>query len=1835
MEASEAASQSKKDALERARARVADRKRGIRSGVPSRANVEVEVDVLGLAGRAATAIASGSEQGTDHLQSAKSSRRSDLLSLMDDGRASKSNSNSTTSFKSEPKSEFLSPISPMTPFKSAPRRSSSALNLESARDLADVEFAKSRYKRMSISRASIGPKMDLDPAPPAGSRDLRASVGSLLSGTYQRKRSLKDDEKERAKREKDESNEVLHETTDDPDAIVQDDEAAGKKSKKKKNKKKKKERKRRLKKEKKEKRRESSKSGEETGASDADKEDNEDPFDEFREATERAEREMISTYVERSKWESGFNPTGELITNLLFYPEKYVLPPSESLTALFESLRFPDQEGLYVGRFPTVKEENLTKLERRLRASNDNHGSDWFGPNQRLAALPLPNRERTQRPGAPPPLPVAQAAAVTDSMLSLSRSSVSLRFIEDPSPIVEDPYSYINNMGLVLRKPHPTSPFRHITTTPDGYYTLVFSLGSLNFTEHPLMTEECKLAKDVEEWIYALRARKKVDLVGFLSRKLEALKYSYAEYVDRTERILSSTNAIKPAAEVEPDGIYPAKPTGSNTTKRRSFHSRKKKKSGFASKTWTDDTEAHTDRLYEFKIIQAWERIKKLRKKTNLITSSVRVMVRAKSAPTSAEEDKAEFHRQVEEELQELEELHNAEMERKSRQYKVLLKEWRKRKDAEDELKRQKMSEDKETAKLTDPLEDSDEDRVELVDDGRSGHEWLRNKRARKLEKQAEREQENEVSETPRKSIWDVISILDLTLDDSGISEPRSKSMRPHASVKPASSTKVDSAFAESSRKKTPVRKRERKEETEEETDIMASKSSLASQSSLRLEMIRLDQPSPLKVRRPSSRAPSPGRVTPSTALPKSIVAQEQAPIKMRRKSAMLDAEKEEKGIFGTADDMPVAPELEEFDANKLRLDASLRPPGAPILSISHVFSEHPTEFLQCPKDEQLRRREIESINVFAIIYYNNKEVTQITIAFKGIETITIDESPLDSNEVRLDQANVFAVRFYEAGSYGNQYIGEVFVPIPDPSETVRQHDREFKSISFTSSNAPHVTNKWIEGQLSWMLRGIFSDCYPGNSKYTDPLCVSGAAGLLNLRKLMDWIMDVKFDPNDPRNSDVLRMKQLVQMGGGDGLSFHDYWSQRKYFRLHIPSRINQITLGVGLEYSTDTKRLTLLKKRHKKEVIVKVPVPFDDKDITDDIFEKVANPLEDDATALALWKPKTSKQSDDSSTSPSEHVGFLKRIRMHQLIQRARQGRPPRVEDYIQENLRFSRLTAQPEDGCKIVCQVLRGFNVPIRKQEYRGMMEDDKERVTVRSSKTRTAIFDGPSPHWNETVSLDVIPPNNDFRPESIMDSEVGMERIYFNIFDELLIDIIDDDRVRDVEIHQRRERNWLGSFSMPFTALYEQTRIEGSFHVQIPTVLLGYEKNPSAGALDNSLFLALEATKETLVDVFITLEPPLLQPAPLKLRFLSDENDRFLRYATKWCAPLLLHPTRQFIATALDLSGRTTFICRYIRPQQPPEELLTPRHLLRYVSTIPYLPTEPLSPPTDQMLELCAGDAAEHAILLCNYLLAKGGDNIEAYVVIGHGIPEGRTAYVAMRGKSATSANVEMTLMNAITGQSYSVRDPHLPLKVVGCVFNAENVWANIQAHDDPARIVWNISAPKLWKPFFCRSFPKIEYKSVQLEKLHYKEVSARYCQELEILIEKSIVAKVEEWRGHRITRWNRLASKSLKPLVSRLESDHLQPMPPNTPQHMTPLYQALAPLKNVYRISGFPLNTTFTDVKAVVELVGATDVHMNADPSAEFALSVWCGGYPGGFVSVWIYICSLTRGKGDLV
>ena len=92
----------------------------------------------------------------------------------------------------------------------------------------------------------------------------------------------------------------------------------------------------------------------------------------------------------------------------------------------------------------------------------------------------------------------------------------------------------------------------------------------------------------------------------------------------------------------------------------------------------------------------------------------------------------------------------------------------------------------------------------------------------------------------------------------------------------------------------------------------------------------------------------------------------------------------------------------------------------------------------------------------------------------------------------------------------------------------------------------------------------------------------------------------------------------------------------------------------------------------------------------------------------------------------PTLDPGFLKRIRSHQLLSLARHSRPPHVNDYVREeqlpdypqrewlflnvlkprrplkphrvDVANSGRTAHPEE-CRIVVQVVRAFNLPVRK--------------------------------------------------------------------------------------------------------------------------------------------------------------------------------------------------------------------------------------------------------------------------------------------------------------------------------------------------------------------------------------------------------------------------------------------------------------------------------------------------------------------------------------------------------
>jgi hypothetical protein len=51
-----------------------------------------------------------------------------------------------------------------------------------------------------------------------------------------------------------------------------------------------------------------------------------------------------------------------------------------------------------------------------------------------------------------------------------------------------------------------------------------------------------------------------------------------------------------------------------------------------------------------------------------------------------------------------------------------------------------------------------------------------------------------------------------------------------------------------------------------------------------------------------------------------------------------------------------------------------------------------------------------------------------------------------------------------------------------------------------------------------------------------------------------------------------------------------------------------------------------------------------------------------------------------------------------------------------------------------------------------------------------------------------------------------------LYLHLFDEIVVDLLEDDRMRETNIHQRLERNWLGSLHVPFSTLYFNSKVGG---------------------------------------------------------------------------------------------------------------------------------------------------------------------------------------------------------------------------------------------------------------------------------------------------------------------------------------------------------------------------------------------------------------------------------------
>ncbi|KAM6441989.1 protein CC2D2B [Liasis olivaceus] len=774
-----------------------------------------------------------------------------------------------------------------------------------------------------------------------------------------------------------------------------------------------------------------------------------------------------------------------------------------------------------------------------------------------------------------------------------------------------------------------------------------------------------------------------------------------------------------------------------------------------------------------------------------------------------------------------------------------------------------------------------------------------------------------------------------------------------------------------------------------------------------------------------------------------------------------------------------------------------------------------------------------------------------------------------------------------------------------------------------------------------------------------------------DIQKLIDWAKDINIDPNDPYYSDLFELIMYAQS---------QEKSDSKHFRLEqLQEEFNFVTA----EDIQNCKRFRLLQLRNLGQLgfYSFQQIPLFDKEIPDTIFQEHGSQLEKDkfmtdmdaisaqrsnsANFVRMMRNQVAKQivtirhKFNLSDLVSDYEEIISMSQLSNAIfklgERRRHLKPQRKER------RKVAAQAVSDGDVKLLIRILRAYNIPARKapaskvavayspsylsnRMSRGRhillgnsayTADLLSEVTVHPfvevifQKTvyQTSTADGSHPCWNEELQVDFNSPGHDYTFSGL--SKIK-DNININIFDEFLIEKHEDACPNSCSGHSYIRKNWLGSIVFPFSALLEQSKICGTFQINMPPVVLGYTWSktyvpPKEECLGQNL------KEYSFLTIFATIEPQLSSAENnLELDTFADHEaetllQRAYIFKQTWRA---VFPKRRIMTSVFNNQGRNILVTKYITSLNPPQLLLdmypedpnsTSDLILRFVSLIPCIADTvdenndvDVWMTSEHCIELGVGNKEEHAVLLCNYLLYIGK---KAWVLLGTSVLEGKVAYVA------TQENGEYFLWNPLSGHCYKQFDAFCPLQSVDCLISWENVWFNIQQNNSPMCTSFDISKEGFWKQLLPYNFQNSKTQTVQPEKILYVSTDEHLVDELQNRIERTLKNKIMEWRSHLPTRWHRQCTSVLRQILPKLEFRN---------EHITKEKEEnyLEAFQEHYWVTGFPLQMPYLDIQSIIEAVYQTGIHSSEIPYTEFALAVYIHPYPNKILSVWIYLVSLV-------
>ena len=535
----------------------------------------------------------------------------------------------------------------------------------------------------------------------------------------------------------------------------------------------------------------------------------------------------------------------------------------------------------------------------------------------------------------------------------------------------------------------------------------------------------------------------------------------------------------------------------------------------------------------------------------------------------------------------------------------------------------------------------------------------------------------------------------------------------------------------------------------------------------------------------------------------------------------------------------------------------------------------------------------------------------------------------------------------------------------------------------------------------------------------------------------------------------------------------------------------------------------------------------------------------------------------------------------------------------------------------------------------------------ITFQGKTRRTRIAHGNEPMWNEQIEIPFQPADGRYGPDSLRRSH---EPLTLVVMDEVVYERGNDESVdarNDMEEggqefsavnRQRIRKQFIGSTQITFGGIYRTGVIDGALRLDMPLVLSGYK----------------QSRHHPVLVVHATISPLLKSPPPVPAARLSggDQED-LIAHVKAWTertSALKQCAGRRVVASALDTNGRHVLLPRYLAPVSAPPGLLDDieggpsgnramLEMLRFVSLIPYDDdasitgglADDIFMTSSEFLSISSGDQEEHTLLLASMFLSVG---IDAMVVMGASVWDADSNFVLTFGPAGTGAlspEGMPRVWNASRGWVKPIRDPQSQVTNVSVVFNASNVWANIQPTSDLWNLDMTFTNSTKWSALFADSaVPRIAPVQAPVA---YSPLRREFYLDIEQRVEREVMETIRDVRRLKPTYMNRNCSLVLKKLAMELEQNHA--LVGLRERDMKPLEEVHAAALSKFQRSGVQMSSVqickpFVKMESIREAVVNTGIAIDHGMDVEFSVGVHVRPYPHRFVcAIWVYIVALYR------